>query len=526
MTQARLTHRTTVAFNRCFFVFYLILFILTFIGGMISVAVFGELGTEAGMPAGIIILRFLAMLIAFAGLTAGFVLMCRLLMSGRTAMLDSRRLNTGIIFIGVGIMLAIQLVWAFNLQMTPITDIKNLDRYARQIVADNSFTCVDSPLNSYYIVRYQNNVPILFLYTFVYKICYMLTGGVSHAPLIVLNTLSINGAVLLTVLTSRRLFGERKALFTLALCALFMPYYTYTPYFYTDSFSIPFVAGTICTLVIAAQSKGRAKKMCFLLLSGAICFIGFKLKASVIILLPALLIYLALSVGIKRAAKVAAVWLLSFCVLLGAFNIGLNTSGIISKESSDRYQFPPEHWIMMGLKDYGAFNYPDSDFSKSFNTKAERREGNIEEIQKRIAEKGVPGMAVHLGQKAVWTYMDGTYYIANYLEHHENDSPLHELVLYDGSLRFPFFVYSFGYQMFLMAMISLSALYAARRKSVGATTLLRIAIFGMVLFFLIWETNARYPFNFTPLYMLLATEGAFGLCRKRSILLHNHAKKP
>ena len=493
---------------------------------MTSVAVFGELGTEAGMPAGIIILRFLAMIFSFAALTAGFVMLCRPLMGERLTKLDSRRLNTAIIFIGAGVMLTVQLVWAFNLQMTPITDIKNLGRYARQIVADNSFACVDSPLNSYYIVRYQNNVPILLLYTLVYKIRNMLTGGFSHVPLIVLNTLSINGAVLMTVLTSRRLFGERKALFTLALCALFMPYYTYTPYFYTDSFSIPFVAGTIYTLVIAAQSKSRTKKIVFLLLSGTVCFIGFKLKASVIILLPALLIYLVLSVGIKRAAKAAAVWLLSFIVLLGSFNFALNASGIISKESSDRYQFPAEHWIMMGLKDYGAFNYPDSDFSKSFKTKAERREGNIEEIQKRISEKGVPGMAVHLGQKAVWTYMDGTYYIANYLEHHEKDSPLHELVLYDGSLRFPFFVYSFGYQMFLMAMISLSALYAARKKIAGATTLLRIALFGMVLFFLIWETNARYPFNFTPIYMLLATEGAFGLCEKRSILSHKRAKKP
>ena len=121
--------------------------------------------------------------------------------------------------------------------------------------------------------------------------------------------------------------------------------------------------------------------------------------------------------------------------------------------------------------------------------------------------------------------MDGTYYIANYLSLYKHRTPLHELVLYDGKLRFPFFAFCFGYQMFLILMTAYSGLHARRKGKAGLTLLFRLAIFGMVIFFMIWETNARYPFNFTPLLMLLATEGTFGQAEKKTLSHQNHRKK-
>ena len=511
MEKISLSQKTANLFNRGFFVFYVGLFTITLIGGMIAVAVFGELGTEYPMPVPIVILRFAALILSFAVILFAFISLSRFLTGSPLAdKLSIRKNNTRIIFLCVGIMLLIQLVFMFCLQMNPVTDVAIIDSYAQRIVSDNSFDCIDSDFNTHYIVRYQNNLVYLLINTFIYR----LTGTTSHLPLTVLSTLSINAAVLMTVLTSRRVFGERKALFTLALCALFTPYYTYTAYFYTDSYSIPFVIGTVYAFVAAVQTKTRLKKLLLLLLSGALCFIGFKIKGSVIVLLPALLLYLIIKYGIKRAAKTGAAILLSFCVLFASFTAALKSSNIISEESSERYQFPPTHWVMMGLKDFGAFNDPDSDFSKSLSSKTERQQENLKEIAKRISDKGVIGMAGHLGGKVVWTYMDGTYYIANYLSHYKHWTPLHEFVMYDGKFRFPFFACCFGYQMFLMSMIAYSGLYSRRKGKAGLTLLFRIAVFGMVVFFMIWETNARYPFNFTPLYMLTATEGTFGFSER------------
>ena len=134
--------------------------------------------------------------------------------------------------------------------------------------------------------------------------------------------------------------------------------------------------------------------------------------------------------------------LLSFCVLYASVTAVSKAAPLISEQASDRYQFTPAHWIMMGLKDLGAFNFEDSDFSQSFETKAERQEAEVNEIVKRASGKGFFGMVVHIGTKASWTYMDGTYYIANYLGHYRHKTALHSLVLYDGEFRFPFYVYS------------------------------------------------------------------------------------
>ncbi len=511
-------------FNRGFFFVFLGLFLITFIGGAITVAVFGELGLDYPMPVYRVILRFAALFLSFAALAALFIAASRFLQSDRAKRLDDRAFNTKLLVAGVLLMLAVQLVFAFCLEMNPITDVRRIDIYAAKIVTDNSFDCLDADFNTRYIIRYQNNLTMLFLVTAVYKITYLLTGTVSHAPLIVLNVLSLNAAVWMTVMLSRRLFGGRKAVLTLLLCALFTPYYTYTPYFYTDSFSIPLTVGTVYAFIAAVQSKTRMKKIMLLLLSGALCFIGFKIKGSVIILIPAVILYLLLHFGIRRAVKTASVLLLSFSVLLAASSVALKSAHLISDESSDRYQFPPAHWVMMGLKDFGAYNAEDSDFTESFPTMKERKEANLQKIGERIREKGFIGMVAHIGKKAVWTYMDGTYYIANYLENYQHWTPLHSFILYEGKYRFIFFAYSFGYQLFLLLMIAFSGLHSLRKRQPTVSTLLRLALFGMFLFFLIWETNARYPFNFTPFYILLATEsiGPFSarikvparLCRK------------
>ena len=492
--------RVAAAFDRGFFMLMLGLFALVGVAGTVAVAVFGELGTEYPMPLPVVILRFAVMLLSVAAVTAIYIVCARFLAGERMKRLDSKRFTTALIALCVAGILAVQLTCAFCLEMKPVTDIAKLDNYAVRIVQDDSFACLDADFNNHYIIRYQNNLPMLLIMTAVYRLC-----GISHTPLIVLNTLCINLAILLTVLTSRRLFGERGAVLTLLLCAFFAPYYTYTPYFYTDSFSIPFVTATVFTLVTAFKSKNRAKKTALLLLSGALCVTGFAIKGSVIILAAAVVIYLPLRYGIKRAAKMGAAFLLSFCLLWAGGAFALKSANLISERSSDRYQFPALHWVMMGLNEQGAYTQEDGDYSAGFSTMEERKAGELEKIGERLHNYGFFGMLGHLGYKLVWTYMDGTYYIANYLENYVHRTPLHELILYDGAYRFAFFAYSFGYQLMLFLMMALSARKSYRKRVINETTLLRIAVVGMVLFFLIWETNARYPFNFTPLYLLLAT---------------------
>ena len=158
--------KTTNIFNRGFFIFYTFLFTITLFGGMISVAIFGELNTEYPMPVIIVVLRFTALILSFVGIAAAFIALCRILSSEKRSRIDDRRFNTKIIFGCVGLMLIFQLIAAFCLRMNPITDVASVDSYARKIVTDNSFDCLDTSFNNHYIIRYQNNIFILLFTTF------------------------------------------------------------------------------------------------------------------------------------------------------------------------------------------------------------------------------------------------------------------------------------------------------------------------------------------------------------------------
>ena len=42
---------------------------------------------------------------------------------------------------------------------------------------------------------------------------------------------------------------------------------------------------------------------------------------------------------------------------------------------------------------------------------------------------------------------------------------------------------------------------------------MQIALFGLFLFLLIWETRSRYLVNFAPVFILLSIDGIWGIIR-------------
>lgn len=511
-----LYEKTANVFNRCFFGVFAVLSVIIILPGFIVTAFTGEVPTDAPIPIWMGILRYLLVLGAFAGVSALLVVCYNFLSSKTFDKTDNRRTNTAIIFMGVGLILAIQFVFMYLLRMNPITDVKIVEDYALKIAEENSFECIDSGFRGYYLVKYQNNLAITLILSFLYKVSYLLTGEYSQMLILVVNTLAINISILMTVLIARRILGERNALYTLVLCALFAPFYSYTAYYYSDTLSLPFVTGTVYAFVVAVQGDRRIKKLALLILSGMLCFVGFKIKGSVIVFLPAVLIYLVLKNGIKRSLVQATAFVMGFVVLFASFSVYVKSSKIISQESSDRYQYPATHWVMMGLKDLGAYNKEDSDFTASFTTKSEKSENNIDQIINRVSEKGIHGMVYHIGFKSAWTWMDGTYYVGYYLRDYKQHNILHEFILYDGQYRYLYFAVTSGFKLFMLIMMGYSALAAARKKKLDIMTFLRIAIIGIYLFLLMWEANSRYPFNFSPLYLIVATEGVSEFVKRLS----------
>ena len=422
--------------------------------------------------------------------------------------LNSKQTNI-IIFVSVGILLLIQIFVGYELRANSVSDLKIIESYCKDFAVNGNFDLIqrDYLKGSVYLVRYPNNVPFTLLLSALYRVCYLTLGYVPKMVPIVLNCVAINLSVLFTALTTKKLFGNKQALVTLALCMLFAPYYTYTAYYYTDSLSMPFLIGGVYLFVSAIKSENKYKRYALLLAFGGVVFLGFKMKATVIFALICGLIYVLLKFSIKKVATISLAVIVGFSTVGAVYSTSVNSLNLYTKEQSYECEYPFTHWIMMGLKELGHYNLEDSKFTDSFENKDEKQNANIREIKNRIEDFGVKGLIFHTVKKAVWMWEDGTYFISHHLEKTDNWNPLHSLVLDKGSYHNVFYIYSCGFQLFLIVMMILSALKGCIKPKVNKTILLKGLLFSILIFLLIWEARSRYLYNFTPVFILLAVDG-------------------
>ena len=421
----------------------------------------------------------------------------------------SNRNTKIIIFVSIGILFVIQLIIGYFLRINPVADMNYINRYAFDFAYNGNFDLIEKDYlnNSVYLYRYPNNFAVVFLLSFVCRIAYLIFGYIPRMVLVTLNVVAINFSILMTVFLAKRLFGNKKSLFVLLLCVLFVPYYTYTPYYYTDTISMPLVVLSVYLFVCALQSDKKYKKYVLMALSGAAMFVGYKLKGSIIIIAAVAIIYIVLKFNFKKAICFVLALVIGIGVPAAAYTSGLKSLNIVSEQQADECEYPLTHWIMMGLKGHGSYDLNDSLYTQSFHSKKEKQEANIAEIKKRISDYGVTGMAAHCLEKAVWTWEDGTYLTSHYIGKPVNKNVLHSIVLEDGKYYWLFDIYGCGFQLFLMLMILISLAKGIKKPKIDNTVFLKGIVFAAMLFFLIWEARVKYLFNFTPIFIILSVEG-------------------
>ena len=428
---------------------------------------------------------------------------------------DPNRQTKIIIFAVSAVMLALQLTVAYFLTTEPVTDLQIINKYADSFAHTGNFDLIqkDASKGFIYMIRYPNNLALMFLLSFLYRADFLITGYVSNYIAVIMNTLAINASVLMTALLAQKLFGNKKALMTLILCFLFVPFYTYTPYYYTDSLSMPFFVGGMYLFFSAVKSKTKYKKYVLMLICGAVIMLGFKMKGSVAILFAVAVVYMLLKLDIKRFACLTLALVIGFSCTYAVYTAAYRASNIITKEQEYKYEFPPTHWIMMGLKGYGCYTIVDAEYTGRRMGKDAKVEATMEIINSRIEQRnkqlnGVDDMLTHLDRKMVWTWEDGSYFISHHIDQPLNGRNfLHTLVLNDGENHMALYAYCCGFQLFLILMMALSAFRAIIRPSVNEYVLLRGVVFAILIFLLIWETRSRYLYNFTPAFILLAVDG-------------------
>lgn len=437
----------------------------------------------------------------------------------------------------LAVMFILQLISGWCLMSKPITDWGTVDHMAHNFATDGNFDDMYrglKPASRGYMARYPNNNGILILLSLYYRAIYLIMGDVPNYAPILLNTVFIAVAVLFTFLTARKIFKPYGVIMTVVFCFLFMPYYTYTAYYYSDSLSIPFTVMSVYFIVLSAKlpKERLVQRLIYLALSALFISVGYTIKGSLLVILVGAVVYLVLYNKLKQAL----ISILRLVVAFAVFNTGIktfiNSFEFTTKEELYEEQFPINHWIMMGLYGDGGFHQEDAVYTNNAGNYDQKKAADNKMIVKRLKDMGLPGMAKHMCNKLTFTWRDGIYWVDHHLNSKDADgnqiadrNPLFEFVLRDGDYYNIFYVYSNGFHLAMIILMAVSAIYGAKRKRITSMTLIRGIVFGAALFFMVWETRSRYLFNFTPLFILTAVAGLNSVVLRIQVYKRNKRKK-
>ena len=397
------------------------------------------------------------------------------------------------------VLMAAGLLYAgMELKVYPGWDFGSVYQGAVEIVEDGAF----SDNSNWYFTTYPNNVAVCMFLAAFFKVfgglCSYITLG------ILLNVFLILLGMVFTFFLAEKLYGSRAAFLVMLVCALFLPFYMHAPIFYTDTFALPFVTGALLSYQYRKKDARR------LILTAAVLAVGYKVKGSVGVILPALLIHIWLhrESAVERMKK-SMLLLVPFLLLVGFLTVIPGKMSFFDASDREKNEFPLEHWVAMGLVDSGGYNADVYWMTASTEGKEAKKVVDRQFIRDTLEGYGVSGMLEHLKEKVEFTWGDGVYFAPEKLKRDPvKTSWLHSWVLYDGADYQKTYRYCSAVQLLILGGILLSVLCNFLRKGeVREVQAMQLAVFGLFLFLLIWETRSRYLVNFVPVFLLLGADG-------------------
>ncbi|MBD5542715.1 MAG: hypothetical protein HDR01_00360 [Lachnospiraceae bacterium] len=346
----------------------------------------------------------------------------------------------------------------------------------------------------------------------------------------VFNTVMVDFAILFLV-KSALLIGTKKfSYITLWTAILFLGFTPYLIVPYTDTLSMPFIAGAFyfyCWISLCWKQK---KKALFPLL----CFpffllLGFLIKPTAAILLIAIVLiflcfhfkqFLSEKVLKKLFLKRLGYFLGCGLFLLAGFKGFHSYADTLDMlDLNHNLSVSMTHYLMMGTNilktetgfSYGGFNMDDINITMSYTNPKDAKKANLEEYKKRMKRFGIIGYLDFLNKKARQVTSEGDFYwgdegsFADWSRVGEN--LLTELIYPNGAY---YRIYTYvlqGLWILIFLGVALSPVLQKTDPGKEFFTVVRCAIFGSLLFILIFEGRSRYLINYLPFYVLLAAYG-------------------
>lgn len=374
--------------------------------------------------------------------------------------------------------------------------------------------------------RYPNNQLLVVLLYAICKVFLLLVPGAGVEAFrvlgCVLSACSIFGAGLIFS-KAAGLFDRLTGKVFLLIYMTCIPLWLYSTICYTDTLGLPLLA--VACLCVAEAKKGRRQgrsSIQWLVLHGVLMGIAFLMKVTLCIALIALLIAVHIYIlcvetrtkRVKTMLCVDAAILLPF--LFTVLLLGAGTQRVIgvTPEMREKYEFPKTHWVMMSLytgnEAYcaGGYHQEDVDYTRSFEARSQRDAAVLDRLVERLKEPQRPLGEHILFQKVSRVWANGTLAADDYAGRGPvKRGLLHDIFIYGGAhWKIARGVMQVWWAL-LLGMTLLSMVLRYREGKLSAAFVCHLTVFGFFLFYLIWETNARYLVVLVPVLALSAADG-------------------
>lgn len=341
---------------------------------------------------------------------------------------------------------------------------------------------------------------------------------------ILLNILSIDTAIIGIYFLAKEVLGCAAANISLVLSVLFTPYFSYTTYYYTDTLSMPYpVLALLLYILLEKYGKKENRNLWVLrsgyLLLGFVLALGIYIKASVAVVLIAILIHLFFSnLDFHTIIKMELMIVVVLLFQLVSFSI-IDSADWFPYNLTEAKGYPKTMWFLMGTNEqrYGAYAPEDVALMLEERTYERRSKKCVQALKERLETNGLEWYIKFLTKKNVWMWGDGKYFASEVLAWfpHERESKILEYFSQEADGKKGFCYWSQSVQIFLLIFMLLSFRKGKQNLSVNPMFLVHLCIFGIFLFMSLWEARPRYLLNMAPLFILSATDGIDFIIRRR-----------
>ncbi len=402
----------------------------------------------------------------------------------------------------------IQLLVVKYLEIRALDDLNKVSNMAIDLIHGGKFTSKNT-----YFSMYTNNIPLTIYLSQYYKLLirfgfgnYTLTGSL-------LGVFCIDATIIITSLILKELRDKKTAVFFIAFNIFNPIIYLWGTFYYTTIVALPFMMLGIYLIVILQREKKLTYFCLKAFLFAIVLYIGTQLRPTTSFVLIGLIAFSILKIftykfnrnhvilhGKKLLCGIAAFF-------IGLLLVHISYHSLLDPTMEADYnktKFPATHWVMMGLKDNGGFDWGDEQATLARETKEDKIKFNKKQIHSRIEAMGIRGMGELFVKKLIYTWSDGSHDYPVTMRASHNYTNYHKYIT--GEKKDPFIIYCQIFNITILLFLFIQMVKLFRNNINPKSLLIYIILLGGFLFHILWEANPKYSLNFIFLVLFIDME--------------------